>query len=242
MKRGLKRGAEIDRNGVNSTIYAGVFNFLRAIIYGMFTRFVEDVYSFVANIPFDTLVWLTWGSYFAVFLIAFVLTFASKSVKTASKRPFLSLTNAYTAVNLSVYLLKCEIGQSVLISAIFWTCGYVLYGALCAASKAGQKKTTAPEKSVTILNTPVAAPAAPPARQEKFEVPAAKNNVRLEHAASVTEKLLSKNLGKSDRQELEKIKNTLAVLKIKGTLSATETEILNENFNTLLKLMAKYNV
>ena len=58
----------------------------------------------------------------------------------------------------------------------------------------------------------------------------------------VTDKLLSKNLSKSDRQELEKLKNTLAVLQIKGTLTPTEAEILNDNFNALLKLMAKYNV
>jgi len=208
----------------------------------MFTRFVEEIYSFVGNIPFDTLVWIVWGSYLGLFLITLVLTFVSKSVKSANKRPFLSLTNAYTAVNLSVYLLKCDIGQSVLISALFWACGYILYGALCAASKCGVKKAVREEKPVTVLSMPVAAPAAAPVKQERAEAPAAKNNVRLEHAASVTEKLLSKNLGKSDRQELEKIKNTLAVLKIKGTLSSTETEILNENFNTLLKLMARYNV
>lgn len=209
----------------------------------MFTRFVNDIYSFVAKIPFDTLVWIVWGSYLGVFAVTLVLTFISKNVKAASKRPFLSLTNAYTAVNLSVYLLKCDIGQSVLISALFWACGYILFGALCAASKPGSKKTAATEvKPVTVLSMPAAVPAPAPARVERAEAPAAKNNVRLEHAASVTEKLLSKNLGRSDRQELEKIKNTLAVLKIKGTLSTTETEILNENFNTLLKLMAKYNV
>lgn len=212
----------------------------------MFTRFVNEVYKFVGNLPFDTLVWFVWGSYVAVFLVAAILTLLSKAVKGANKRPFLSLTNAYTAVNLSLFLLKCEMGQSVLISALFWACGYVLYGALCAASKFGQKKSAPEQKPLTVLNMPVAqpaaSPAAPPARAERVEAPTAKNNVRLEHAASVTEKLLSKNLGKSDRQELEKIKNTLAVLKIKGTLSTTETEILNENFNTLLKLMAKYNV
>lgn len=208
----------------------------------MFTRFVNDVYSFVAKIPFDTLVWIVWGSYLGVFAVVLALTVASKSVKAASKRPFLCLTNAYTAVNLSVYLLKCDFAQSVLISVLFWACGYILYGALCAASKLGRKKETAAERPVTVLSMPVAAPAPAPTRVERAEAPAAKNNVRLEHAASVTEKLLSKNLGKSDRQELEKIKNTLAVLKIKGALSTTETEILNENFNTLLKLMAKYNV
>ena len=59
---------------------------------------------------------------------------------------------------------------------------------------------------------------------------------------SVIDKLLLKNIGKGDRQELEKLKNTLTVLQMKGTLSPTESDILNDNFNALLKLMAKYNV
>lgn len=79
-------------------------------------------------------------------------------------------------------------------------------------------------------------------REPQAQIPAAKSSVRLEHAIAVTDKLLTKNLAKSDRQELEKLKNTLAVLKIKGTLNPTEADILNENFNALLKLMAKYNV
>ena len=59
---------------------------------------------------------------------------------------------------------------------------------------------------------------------------------------TVTDKLLTKNLSKPDRQDLEKLKNTLAVLQIKGSLTPIEAEILNDNFNALLKLMAKYNV
>ena len=78
--------------------------------------------------------------------------------------------------------------------------------------------------------------------EPQAQVPAAKNGVRLEHAVAVTDKLLTKNLAKTDRQELEKLKNTLAVLKIKGSLNPVEADILNDNFNALLKLMAKYNV
>ena len=111
---------------------------------------------------------------------------------------------------------------------------------MCALSVTKSVKRAA-ETGGTAVSVPVQAQPPLP-KAVKQEIPAAKNNVRLEHAASVTEKLLSKNLGKSDRQELEKLKNTLAVLRIKGTLSPAESEILNENFNTLLKLMAKYNV
>ena len=79
------------------------------------------------------------------------------------------------------------------------------------------------------------------ARPPKNNPPAAQNNIKLDHAVTVTENLLTKNLSKSDRQELEKLKNILAVLQIKGTLTTAESDILNENFNALLKLMAKYN-
>ena len=206
----------------------------------MFSDFANNFYATVAKIPFDWLVWFTWGSYAFIFIIALGITIISPKAKAASKTPFLSLTNAYTAVNLALYLLKCELAQSILVTALFWVVGYVLYGVLCFFST-GKRKDKTPSSGTVITNLP-ASPAPAPSKSVRAEVPAAKNSVRLEHAVTVTEKLLTKNLGKSDRQEVEKIKNTLAILRIKGTLSTTEAEILNENFNTLLKLMAKYNV
>ena len=89
---------------------------------------------------------------------------------------------------------------------------------------------------------PVVQPPRPQPNNVRQEIPAAKSTVRLEHAISVTDRLLQKNLGKGDRQELEKLKNTLAVLQMKGTLTPSDSDILNDNFNALLKLMAKYNV
>ena len=85
-------------------------------------------------------------------------------------------------------------------------------------------------------------PASVQARKARVDVPAAKSTVRLDHAVTVTDNLLRKNLGKGDRQELEKLKNTLVVLQMKGTLTPAESDILNDNFNALLKLMAKYNI
>ncbi|MCD7729585.1 MAG: hypothetical protein LUI60_06715 [Clostridia bacterium] len=69
-----------------------------------------------------------------------------------------------------------------------------------------------------------------------------KSNVRLDHAVSVTDKLLAKELGRGDRQEAERIKTFLSLMQIKPELSPEENDRLNDNFNTLLKLMAKYNV
>lgn len=208
----------------------------------MFSDFVNKLYNFVLKIPFDSLVWFVWGSYAGIFLLVLVLTIASRKFKAVSKRPFLCLTNAYAGVNLALFLSACELAQSILITALFWIVGYILFGFLCAVSKTTKRAKTEEAVEGTVVTSLPVQIQAPPPKPVKQDIPAAKNNVRLEHAASVTEKLLSKNLGKTDRQELEKLKNTLAVLRIKGTLSPAESEILNENFNTLLKLMAKYNV
>lgn len=204
----------------------------------MFIEISRKISSLVAKIPFDTLVWAVWGSYVAIFFIAFLATLISQRAKSAEKKPFLALTNAYTGVNLAVFLLKCPLAQSLIVTAMFWVAGYVLYGILCFSSVKKKKKKEVEVKAALPVQQTVYTP---PARPVKNQAPAAKNNVKLDHAVSVTDNLLTKNLAKSDRQELEKLKNTLAVLQIKGTLTPTESDILNDNFNALLKLMAKYN-
>ena len=88
----------------------------------------------------------------------------------------------------------------------------------------------------------VAAQPSPPADCFTPEARPAKPSVRTEHALSVTEKLLSKGLGKGDRQETERIKSVLTFLKAKGELSPEDNERLSESFNSLLKLMAKYGL
>ena len=200
------------------------------------TVFLDKFTSYISKIPFDFFVWFTWGSYLAIFLTALFLTIFSRKARAASKRPFLSLTNAYTGVNLAIFLFKCELNRSIIVAVLFWVAGYILYGVLCLASK-NYKRLPVPVPTPALTTLP-----AVHQKAVRADMPAAKNNVRLEHAQAITEKLLSKNLGKGDRQELEKLKNTLSVLQIKGTLSPAETDILNENFNALLKLMAKYNV
>lgn len=203
----------------------------------MFIEIAQQVKGIIARIPFDTLIWVVWGSYLGIFVITLLITLFSRRFRNTEKKPFLALTNAYSGVNLAVFLLKCSISSSVIITAAFWVIGYILYGVLCLCSiKKKNKKETAPRPDI-----PVQSIYSPPVRPASNRVPAAQSNVKLEHAVSVTESLLSKNLAKSDRQELEKMKSTLAVLQIKGTLTPIESEILNENFNALLKLMAKYN-
>lgn len=211
----------------------------------MFNTFLQNLFAQVEKIPFDSLIWFTIASFCAIYLVCLVLTLKHARFKALSKRPFLCLANAYTAVMLGFFLVKHDIAQSVLAAVIFWIAAYVLYGTLCLASVKRDKRPVYEQRQMPLAVVPQprqpAAQPKPP-KTPRADIPAARNSVRLEHAVSVTDRLLEKNLGKSDRQELEKLKNTLAVLQIKGTLSASESEILNDNFNTLLKLMAKYNM
>lgn len=201
----------------------------------MFSKYLDKLYSSVSSIPFDTLMLIVWGSFAGIFVIAFFACLINPAFKAASKRPFLCLVNAYSAVTLASFLTKNELPQSILTTALFWCAGYLLYGVLCLFTKPVKEE---PAAQIALSSMPVVQPV----KAVRTEVTPAKSSVRLEHAISVTDKLLGKNLGKSDRQELEKLKNTLAVLQMKGTLSPTESDILNDNFNALLKLMAKYNV
>ena len=203
----------------------------------MFAKMIDSIYSSISSIPFDTLVWLILGSFAAITLLALILCFAIPKIRAAGKRPYLCLVNAYTALILAAFLSKEPLAQSALAAVLFWCFGYLLYGVLCFITRPVKKEENAPSV-VTFL--PARAPMASPA--PRSDMPAAKSSVRLEHAISVTERLLQKNLSKSDRQELEKLKSTLSVLQMKGELSPAESDILNDNFNALLKLMAKYNI
>lgn len=201
----------------------------------MIAQVFNNLYSSLAAISHDTLMWIIWGSFAAIFLLSVILSFVSSGIRSASKRPFLCLVNAYAAVTLAAFLTGNELAPSILAAALFWCAGYLMYGFLCLISRPSKKKAAA---QIAFSSIPPQQPSVPPLRPD---MPPAKNTVRLDHAMSVTDKLLSKNLGKSDRQELEKLKNTLTVLQMKGNLSTAESDILNDNFNALLKLMAKYN-
>lgn len=201
----------------------------------MFSKFINSFYSSISSVPFDTLVWIILGSFAAITALTAIMCFALPKVRAADKRPYLCLVNAYTAVVLAAFLTKEPFEKSALAAVLFWCFGYFLYGALCFVTKPSKERNTTPSTVTMLPVRPVSAPPRP-------DVPAAKSSVRLEHAISVTDRLLQKNLGKSDRQELEKLKSTLGVLQMKGELSPAESDILNDNFNALLKLMAKYNI
>ena len=202
----------------------------------MLEQSFNDFFNSLSKVPLNTLLIVVWGTFGALFAAALIACFLSPKIKATNKRPYLALVNAYTALTLASYLTAEDLLKSVLATSLFWFAGYFSYGILCFFTKEKQP-VPAP---VTISAMPVQVNKT--AQVMPTDTPAAKSNVRLEHAISVTENLLQKNLGKSDRQELEKLKSTLDILQMKGTLTPTEADILNDNFNALLKLMAKYNM
>lgn len=202
----------------------------------MLAQIFNDLFGTLSSIPLSTLLIIVWGSFGALFLAALIACFLSPKIKSVSKRPYLSLVNAYAALTLAAYLTSEQLAPSALAAALFWFVGYLSYGVLCLFTKEKQP-TPSP---VAISSMPVRVNGN--AEVMRTDTPAAKSNVRLEHAIFVTETLLQKNLGRSDRQELEKLKGTLDILQMKGTLTPAEADILNDRFNALLKLMAKYNM
>lgn len=200
-------------------------------------EFFKQAYSRLVSVSYDLLLLISLSALGVVFVVVLIACAVSPEVRAASKRPFFHLLNAFSAVVFAVFLMGYEIPPSLIFTALYWCAGYILYGLLCILTKPAKQPVRAVANVVSAL--PVSTS---PLGGGYSDVPAAKSSVRLEHALSIADKLLMKNLGKGDRQELEKMKTTLTVMQIKGSLSPQEGEILNDNFNALLKLMAKYNI
>lgn len=204
-------------------------------IFSFFNRF----YDSIAGLSADLVLLIALCSYGGIFLCVFVGCFISDKLRSAGKRPFFHFTNAFTAVVFAVFSLKFKPAPSALFTSLFWCVGYLCYGLLCAITR---NTIAAEEVRAAVAPAMPTMPVAQPKETYYADIPAAKTSVRLEHALSIADKLLLKKLGKGDRQELEKIKTTLTVMQVKGNLTPQEGEILNEHFNCLLKLMAKYNL
>lgn len=193
--------------------------------------------NYLSAISFDTLALIELCAFAGIYAVTLFGCIVSKRIRFASKRAFFHLTNAFTAITLALFATRFSAPQAIVAAAIFWCAGYLLYGFLCAVS-------VPPQTVAERVSPPLAA--RPPQPQIKpaapLSAPAAQSVVRLDHAASIADKLLLKTLGRGDRQELEKIKTSLTVLKVKGELTPQDGEALNECFNALLKLMAKYDL
>ena len=201
----------------------------------LFNRFVESV----SRISFDALLITDLCAFGGIFLITLIVSLCSRKMRYADKRPYFHLLNAFAAITLALFATRYSAPVSIAAAAIFWCVGYLTYGLLCLISKPREKAAERVIRPVPVL-TPQ--PAIKPAVPSPVAAPAAQSVVRLDHALTIADKLLLKTLGRGDRQELEKIKTSLTVLKVKGELSPQDGEALNEMFNALLKLMAKYDV
>ena len=193
--------------------------------------------SFIAGVPFNTLLLADACAFGGIFLVTLLGCVLSKKIRYADKRAFFHLLNAFSAITLALFCTRYAAPQSIAAAAIFWCVGYLLYGLLSVLSKRAAKAAEyAPQSaSVTLSQAAVKAPV-------PVTAPAAQSVVRLDHALNVADKLLLKTLGRGDRQEIEKIKTALTVLKVKGELTPKDGETLNDMFNALLKLMAKYDI
>ncbi len=201
------------------------------------SQFLNDIVNAVAGIPFDILLLGDACAFGGIFLLALILCACSVKFRYADKRPFFHLLNAFSAVTLALFCTAYSAPQSIAAAAVFWCVGYLLYGLLCALSRSAKERPVYAERPLSLP------PARPPiSSAANSQIPAARNIVRLDHALAIADKLLLKSLGRGDRQELEKIKTSLTVLKVKGELSPQDGEALNEMFNAILKLMAKYEV
>lgn len=202
----------------------------------MFSDIFNKLFTFISTLPFDKMVYIIWGSFAAIFVLSFFACLLSSAIKKASKRPYLCLLNAYSALTIIVFLTKQPLNQALLATCVFWFLGYLSYGILCIFSR----KSNDTYRPITITQSSVQ-PRQPSPDTYK-DIPPANNVVRLEHALTIVDKLLTKNLGKGDRQEIDKLKSTLTALETKGILTPTENDALNDHFSSLIKLMSKYNI
>lgn len=198
------------------------------------SAFFEYLYSSLAAVPFGLLITIALGSAGGLMVLFVLFCALSQRLRAADKRPVFHFVNAFTAVFLALMLIQEEANRALFAAALFWLAGYLYYGALCALTRRSAAGAT---RSVNALSV---VPVKSPAREERISAPAADSGVRLDHALAIADKLLLKQLARADRQELEKIKTTLTVIQIKGNPTPQESEIINDHFNTLLKLMAKY--
>ena len=197
-------------------------------------NFFGGIFNSLAAIPFGTLVTIALSVFGGLLVLFAVICALSARLRAADKRPVFHFVNAFTAVFFALMLTGTEVAQAAFFAAVFWLAGYLYYGALCAFTRCPSPRASRPANSVSAL------PPHEASRAERASLPAAESGVRLDHALSVADKLLLRQLSRADRQELEKIKTALTVIQVEGSPNPQECEIINNYFNALLKLMAKY--
>ena len=201
--------------------------------------FFNRVYRALASVQFELLITVAlcvYGGLAAVYALACLF---SQKLRSVDKRPIFHFVNAFSVLFFALMLTGAQTAQALFFSAVFWLAGYLYYGAVCALARPVRAARQAVAANVV---SSLARPSSRPAVRSALPRPAPADNVRLDHALSIADKLLLKNLARADRQELEKIKTSLTVIQVKGSPSPQESEIINSQFNALIKLMAKYDL
>lgn len=206
------------------------------------TEFFKSVLDQFSGANFALLAIIDLSAFGVVVLAAILGCIFSNKLRAHDKRAFMWVVNAFAAVTLAVFLCEFTLAKSVAAAVAVWLVGFIAYGVLKVIKVKGNDSVNTVQPPVSNVSVMPTRPARPAQPAQSVPQPAVNTGVRLEHALSIADKLLMKNLGRGDRQELEKIKTALTVLKVKGVLSAQEGEALNDMFNALLKLMAKYDL
>lgn len=206
------------------------------------TEFFKSVLDQFSGANFALLAIIDLSAFGVVVLAAILGCIFSNKLRAHDKRAFMWVVNAFAAVTLVVFLCEFTLAKSVAAAVAVWLVGFIAYGVLKVIKVKGNDSVNTVQPPVSNVSVMPTRPARPAQPAQSVPQPAVNTGVRLEHALSIADKLLMKNLGRGDRQELEKIKTALTVLKVKGVLSAQEGEALNDMFNALLKLMAKYDL
>lgn len=197
-------------------------------------NFFGSIYTALSSVPFGWLVVTALCAYGGCMFVFAVMCACLPRLRASGKRPVFAFVNAFSAMFFALLLIELTVSNALFFTVLFWLAGYLYYGALCAFTRPAAPRAHAVRLAASLL------PQSARHRASAKALPAANAPVRLEHALNIADKLLAKQLSRTDRQELEKIKTSLTVLEIKGEPSPQEGEVINSQFASLLKFMSKY--
>lgn len=192
-------------------------------------------------------------------LAAFVVFALLCRFRTAPRGAYLALSSACAALFAALFPAAGEPAEPALCVALAaWAVYALLFCVLLfirrrkhrperrkGPSRAGEEEEEEEERTEGQEGTPrLSAPVPELPRKVRCFAQGGRvvvgEDVRLGHAFSVLERLLSLPLGAGDRLEAQKAEDLLSVYRGKGELSAEEARALNDVLASLLKMLAKY--
>lgn len=218
---------QINRQYIRPILPSGGYNF---VTMDSVKNFFGSIYSSLASVQFGRLVVISLCAYGGCMLVFAVICALQPRLRASDKRPVFCFVNAFSALFFALLLIELTVAHALFYAVLFWLAGYLYYGALCAFTRPVPPRRQAARSLPQTVRRRAAA----------RSLPAANAPARLEHALAITDKLLAGQLSRADRQELERIKTSLTVLEVKGEHSHQESEVINSQFASLIKLMSKY--